>query len=553
MLSDSPIHENGSKHSNPGDDSISSNSLHADLLNRARLLLTELTTFQYYLQSNKKEGAVGIRQFLSSVQSEAKSLERNAGVISGEQLLPEDMTRDDEIKRLHTLRSSNLPFYEVIWQVAERCEGVVSLGTRSRRVSYADGKSEAVLSVQGPPGNNRGSVRSKKDAGSADIVADNGETWIKVSTITEKRLLFEMAKEGWEGCDRGFSEDHTDSDDGSGTQSGASHRARHSLEIVRLAEDMMMAASSVRVRYRHPKIHFILPRISEGRLDEIDAIVEDIRKTGATVECAAELQSRLSGHPPAFNSSTPAATFSRMLPRAHPPLTTTLNVDCTMLLALISDISHFNSQHLPNAPAGKYHSAIMRQIRSEESALLLESEIFPILVARRLHCTSHAARRMREIVQLMGTAAEKARAEIFFGERACIELSAAELRVKLKELSDHGVPPELQLPIEVVAFDADVMLAGDRSNFSTGMMLQVASGLSEINRSVFLYGWCQKIVTISSNRAVAKEIEKVVCQLLDTRDKTGGFIQPDDVAGPDIWVCDTARSLIGKEKGRREG
>jgi hypothetical protein len=549
MLSDDLFYANGLKHPDLpdlGNDSISSNSLHANLLSRAQLLLTELTTFQFYLQSNKKEDAVGIRQFLSSVQSEAKSLERNAGVISEEQLILEDKKKEEEIKRLHALRSSNLPFYEVIWQVAERCEGVVSLGTKNRRVSYANAKSPAVPSDQYSRDNKRGSGRPEKDANSADIVVDNGETWIKVSTITEKRLLFEMAKEGWEGCDGGSSEHHTESDDESGTQ-------RHSIEIVRLAEDMKMAASSVRVRYRHPKIHFILPRISEGRLDEIDAIVEDIRKTGATVECAAELQSRFSGHPSALNSLTPAARFSRMLPRAHPPLTSTLNIDCTMLLALISDISHFNLQNLPNAPNGKYHSAILRQIRSEESASLLESEIFPILLARRLHCTSHAARRMREIVQMMGTAAEQARAEIFFSEGDFVGLSAAELGVKLKELSDHDVPPGLQLPIEVVDFDADVMLARPRPNFSIGMMLQVANGLSEINRSVFLHGWCQKIVTISSNRAVAKEIEKLVCQLLDTRDEREGVILSDDVVGPDIWVCDTARSLIGKEKGRREG
>jgi hypothetical protein len=552
MFSNRPAQVDAPEYSNLEDDSISSNTLHADLLSRARLLLTELTAFQSYLRSYKKEDAVGIRQFFSNIQSEAKSLERNAGVILVEQLIPGDKTRDEEIKRLHALRSSNLPFYEVIWQVAERCEGVVSLGMRNRRVPSANSKTEPVSSDQAPPGNKRGNVKPK-DTNPADIVADDGETWIKVSTITEKRLLFEMAKEGWEGYDGGSSEDHTDSDDESGTRSGASHRGTHSLEILRLAEDMKMAASSVRVRYRHPKIHFILPRISEGRLNEIDAIVEDIRKTGATVECAAELKSRLNRHHPAFNSSDPSARFGRMLPRSRPPLTSALNIDCTILLALISDISHFSSQNLPSAPEGKYHSAIMRQIKSEETATLLESEIFPLLVTRQLHCTWHAARRMREIVQMMGTAAEKARAEIFFGEAACTLLSASELRIKLMELSDHNVPTELRLPIQVVDFDADAMLAGDSSSFSIGMMLQVASGLSEINRSVFLYGWCQKMVTISSNRAVAKEIEKGVCQLLDERDEVGESIPRDDVAGADIWVCDTARSLIGKEKGRREG
>lgn len=552
MLATKPIQADRAGKSNLEDDCISSNNLHANLLSRARLLLTELTTFQSYLQSQKKQDAVGIRQFFSGVQSETKSLGRNASVIFGEQLIPDDKTRDGEIKRLHALRSSNLPFYEIVWQVAGMCEGVISLGMRNRRVPSANWKNETVSADHATPGSRTGNAKPKKDTNPADIVADDGETWIKVSTITEKRLLFELAKEGWEGYDGDSSEYHADSDVESGTQSGASHQESHPLELVRLAEDMKMAASSVRVRYRHPRIHFILPRISEGRLREIDAIVDDIRKTGAKVECAAELQGRLNGHNPGFNSSDLSVRFLHMLPRTHPPLTPTFNIDCTILLALVSDISHFRSENLPAAPDGKYHSAIMRQIKSEETTRLLQSEIFPLLLGRQMHCTWNAARRMKEIVQTMGTATEKTRAEILLGEGAYTGLPEVELCTRLKELTDHDVTTDLRLPIQVVEFDADAMLAGGGSGFVVGMMLEVAKGLSEINRSVFLYGWCQKIVTISSNRAVAKEIERGVCQLLDERDEKGEEMERNDMTGPDIWVCGTARSLIGKEKGRRD-
>jgi hypothetical protein len=105
-----------------------------------------------------------------------------------------------------------------------------------------------------------------------------------------------------------------------------------------------------------------------------------------------------------------------------------------------------------------------------------------------------------------------------------------------QELSAYVVPLDWNIPIEVVESDLAVMqkqlpLAAE----------QVAKLLSPINQSVFLYGWATGITTISSNRTVAKEIEGTI--------ETHRL--EDDEAGPDIWLCPTARSLVGKEKTRR--
>ncbi|KAF7504641.1 hypothetical protein GJ744_001995 [Endocarpon pusillum] len=559
MLSTNIVKNETQKQSQFEHEPTSSKSLHANLLHRARLLLAELTAFQSYLQSQRKEDTVRIRQFFLGVQSETKSLERIANIISNEGLIADDKNDAVEARRLHVLQSSNLPFYEVVWQVAIRCEGVLALGMRNRRVrsvSLANEKDSPnhnpVSLGQAGIASKTGTVVKRKDATAADIVADDGGTWIKVSTITEKRLLFEMAKEGWEGYDDESSEDHRDSDVENGTLPGATHCQAHRLELVRLAEGLIKAASAVRVRYRHPRVQFILPKIFEGRLPEIDSVIQDLRKTGVEVQCAAEMQSSFNRQNPTVDSSH-SSIFSRMLPRTHPPLSTVLNIDCTILLALISDISHLRSENLPVAPEGKYHSAITRQIKSEETTLLLHSELFPPLVGRQMECTWHAARRMKEIVQTMGTVAEKARADIILGEGEYRELPEAELCARLKDFSDHDVPVGLLLPIRVVDFDADAMLVKDKSEIPAGVMAEVAKGLSEINKGVFLYGWCRFIVTISSNRAVAKEIEKMVCQLLDERERNADEALRDEVTGPNIWVCGTARSLIGKEKGRREG
>ena len=51
-----------------------------------------------------------------------------------------------------------------------------------------------------------------------DIISENGSRWTKVSTVTEKRLLMEMAKQGW---DWAGSDEDSDEDDsfGSGSRS----------------------------------------------------------------------------------------------------------------------------------------------------------------------------------------------------------------------------------------------------------------------------------------------------------------------------------------------
>jgi hypothetical protein len=50
------------------------------------------------------------------------------------------------------------------------------------------------------------------------------------------------------------------------------------------------------------------------------------------------------------------------------------------------------------------------------------------------------------------------------------------------------------------------------------------------------------LTTISSNRTIDKQIEATV------EDNRKG---DDGLEGPDVWICDTARSLVGKDKDRK--
>jgi hypothetical protein len=523
------------------DDTITpSSALLISLQQRANTLLSEFRAFQAQLQASGLSKSVESRIFRRGVEAEAKSLETFARKQSI--TLPSGESTDEaeirEAKQTHSLRSSNLPFYEAVWTAAKRCNGVRALGRRL----YWEKDGTSLGRVSEPP-----RKQNKKHMNSAlvDIVADNGLKWVKISIVSAKRLLFEMAKEGWE--DYGAESD----EDGSPDEETTS-RSEAKLDIVRLAEDLRDAARTTRIRYKHPQVKFILPSITEGEEDAIDAVLTQIRATGAIVEC---------GPPTLLNSLsdlslTPASKFDHMLPSPnHPTLTETINIDCTILLALISDISHVSRGRLPPSPSNKsgiYHTAILKQIESEEHSPLLPHEVYPILRGRKLVCTSLAAQRMREIVDIMATPTEAERARILLGEGESEACEEAVLRGRWRGLSEHGLPDDILLPIIVEEF---IFPDSELSATETALPIQMANklygkmDLSPINASVFIYGWHHNIVTMTSNRVVATGIERVLNGLLDEIEISGKDSGVDGFEGPKMYICETARSLVGKEKG----
>ena len=393
---------------------------------------------------------------------------------------------------------------------------------------------------------NSGPKPRRKRSALVDIVAEDGELWIKVSTITESRLLFEKAKAGWEELDSDSDTEEEQHDgrrvvaegadpvpgeeDDYGSEDGNDNR----VELLRIAEDLCRAAKKVYIRYRHPRILFILPKIVEGHTSAVDAILAEICATGARVQCASEpslFGTYTNGASCDHNTEAPAALttiFSRLLidPLMH--LTLTLNIDCTVLLALVSDLSHSTLD-----PSPMLHRAIRRQIDLEANEKLLPSSLYPAMADRDLVCTSLAAKRMREIVEQIGTPSERLRTELLLGEgEGGNGKPPAELRARFAETSEYTVPEDWRLPIRVE--DGTYELSA-----LPAVAERVKEELTEINRSVFFYGWTRGWTTVSSNRTVAKLVEAVV----ENEGEEG------DV-GPMVWLCATARSLVGKEKRR---
>jgi len=377
------------------------------------------------------------------------------------------------------VNASNLTYWEALWRTAKQSNSIM------------------VLRRHGSP---------------VDIVADAGLTWIKVSTISEKRLLMEMAKQGWEWA--GHSDDDGDEDDCVKLEDD-----EMDISIVKMALTLSKLAKETRIKYKKPHVHFVLTRIRSGNKD-IDAVLDRIRATGATVQTADKVHD-----PPPIED-----VLENLVVDERKYFSSTLNVDCTILLAIVSDISHGQVKEAP-----WFNRNIRRQILIEEKEHLMVNSLWPAMVGRTLVCTKFAAQRMREIVDMIGTDTEKARTRIFMGDD--ISKSPKQLSGDFQHLSSYSVPEEWKLPIKIVDDH------GPGLTPPSALTAAVAKELTDINQSVFIYGWRAGLTTITSNRVAVKAIEKTV---------EGNRTSDDDV-GPDAWVCPTARSLVAKEKDRRDG
>ncbi|KFY38758.1 hypothetical protein V495_06405 [Pseudogymnoascus sp. VKM F-4514 (FW-929)] len=462
------------------------------LVERCRVLLDELEVFQNFLQNEKKETAE-LRHFKSSVKTECKLLEK---------LCTSDPTAP---KTAHTLRSSNFPFYSAVWDAAKGCTGVVALGKRFHWPS-------PVNSRNGEKDRNAPGLSQRRTNVLVDIVAQDGLEWVKVSTLTEKRILFDIAKAGWIVDSSSDEEYDSEGDNSSSVQAEG---------LLKQAESLVKASRADRVRYRHPKIRMVLPKIPRVCVDEVEAILGQIEDMGIEVQRSEDLQPA----PPL------ADVLDRIAVNPFAGFTDPVNIDCTILLALVSDLSH-----CPVETEEWHHRAVKRQIEMERDDQLLPKSLWPACGPRKLLCTREAAQRMHEIVDLIGTDSEKRRRDFILDRDGTAELTCEQRVVGLQELSTHKIPGELKLPIDVV--DVDIPEMERRIG---PMVTEVSKILSVINQSVFLYGWSNDMTTISSNRTVAKEIETLV--------ENGR--NSDSDKGPDIWLCPTARSLVGKEKTRR--
>lgn len=450
----------------------------------------------------------------------------------------------------HKLRSSNLPFYETIWNVAKRTGKITGLRQRFKWDEPACSESSSAKQQEdsdqiiGDATKSSNIIQQEPirlhhvtKRVDIDVVADHGAEWIKVSLITEKQLLYDLARQGWTMGDESDSEDtQHDSpggDDAEEVKCTTSKDAECDIQLLRTAKHMVSASKQHWHHFSRPRTRLILPRIHHGRVLEIDKVVDCIRVLGCQVDLASDPIS--SDHPKSQNLAFDISHLGASYLENFSPA---LNIDCSILIAIISDVSHtidFKAQPW-------FDRNIRQFVELEARERLLLTYLYPAMSERKLFCTEEAADKTREIAQTLGTDTEKRRAEILLCD--CSQMSAEEARPMMAVLSDHPIPEGWQIPINVVQAEK---VEPEIPNFPVEVAERVGSYLSPLNRSVFLYGWRSGHTTLTSNRAVARQIEALVRECIDNGDGSGKLVR-----GPHIWVNMKARSLVGREKESSE-
>jgi len=482
-----------SDHDVGGDKHKTENPTLEDLIERADRLIFELDFFRRWLQKLKPSPNIEIDGFRSTINSEIKMLKRLANESGNE-------------KRSHITRSSNIPFLEHLWNIVKTRKDVVCIQRRIYTASKVKQLSQIDHSRCIPNGRK---PHDRAGYVAVDAIVDGGRTWIKASLVTNQRLLFDLAKQGWvsEG-----SEDHDCGDGAVSSQDGD----EFDVPLVKTAKTLANAAKCFRSRTKTPRIHMMLPRVQPGQTPEIDSILDACERAGVSLYC---------GYNVPLSSDIDSAV-RKMAPDPFERFSDTLNIDCTVLLALVSEFSHTKVQK-----EIWFHKALCRQVEIEDAENLLPSLLYPAIRSHKLVCTKEAMKRMREIVETIGTPSEKTRTAILLGDDP--EKSPAQLVGQMQEWSAYTVPSDWNLPIHVV----DTNENDCHKHLPSESMIAI-DGQSEINRSVFLHGWAAGCTTITSNRVAVKQIEGNLEKFQDL----------EDSIWPSIWLCPTARSLVGKEK-----
>ncbi|KAK3936519.1 hypothetical protein QBC46DRAFT_321372 [Diplogelasinospora grovesii] len=465
--------------------------------------------------------------------------------------------RDSELlplvnKLQHSL-TSNFPAAEVFWGIVKRCRGLVSL---KREVSVHTFTPTCTLcSGVINTGNNPGRCppirrQSPKHLALVDAIVSDGEEWLRVIGLNERQVLMQMARMGWDWEEE--EEEEEDEDD---------------ISILRSVRRLVSASAANPYNYKPPRIRVIFTRIrSGGQSPDIDLLINQLRSLPyVTVDCSDSQFLRS----PVPDWETVAV--ERLMLDDMKGLTSTLNIDTTILINLASDISHTRVE------IQEWHKPlIIQQIHSELSEEeeeggggggTLHKKLYPALVGRRLVVTRPAAAQFLGIVRQIGSETENQRARLILdtntdltGDMIKSEGAAAggwsgkrgdELRRGLQQLSIYPVPGDLHLPIQVIDTSTTDTTASEGSpgvgdeEREMERMSSVLRQLTRLNREVFLFGWRSGYTTVTGNNEAVKTIIRAI-EDRSKRNKNKGEEGVVMMQGPTVWVYPYMRALITK-------
>ncbi|KAI5289536.1 hypothetical protein KEM55_008799, partial [Ascosphaera atra] len=279
------------------------------------------------------------------------------------------------------------------------------------------------------------------------------------------------------------------------------------LDLLKFAVQFSKAADVNQVLYKPPKIKFVCPKLEEGKNELVDIVLRRVRSMNIEVQTV----DRISSRNMPYSMPQPLDTaLKRMMPKPQLLLPDTINIDCTILIALVSEITHAKNV----AKSEWYAAAINGQIDTERIAPLMEKKLWTVLRGRKLVCTKEAAVRLCDIASKMATPVEKQRTALlidrWMAKEGREEAKADEIEKmgrrerleKLRAISELDIPDDFLLPVKIIDDIPDIILRGLQASKDDMLPMYPPSHehpylpqaakklhLSDINDSVFKYGW----------------------------------------------------------------
>lgn len=469
----------------------------------------------------------GLLTFIRNLKNDRQTLQNAVATYKDEH---EDTSEAELLKLSRSLKECAINTTRSVlqWNILKRCRSFVALNQGFQGKTKEDRRREmaekGVVSVE-----KQKMHRVLKEQGRVEVdVVENGREWIVIKSVQRNRLARHMTDCGWEWGEhkRGDTVDEEEWED---------------IPLVKAIAKVVAAAKRNRYEYQFPRVRVVLANFRRGE-EEFDVLWEQIARTDESVEVVLEDMAGdfMSTPPPDMDTA-----IENLMGDDHEGLTPTLNLDHTILIDLISDLTH---QRLEPQP---WQVATTRGQIEEENATeggVMAKTLYPLLQGRELVCTQEAVEHFHEVLRTVGTESERRRGQLIlpFDDEAR-QLSTDEIRQAFQELSIYPLPADVQLPITVLPtpWTLDTITAAVASKTLPKVALAVAkhSGWKSSKLSIFMYGWASGNMTITSNREIRAQIRTLVETHRD------GELEK----GPGVWRVGVTRNLLAKGATPRVG
>ncbi|SPJ85509.1 uncharacterized protein FTOL_11290 [Fusarium torulosum] len=414
------------------------------------------------------------------------------------------------------------------WNQLKKSHGFIAIN-QAFQGSSKDARREEIQKHQITGKEKHNMHRLLKEQGRVEVdVVHGGYEWITSKAISRDRLARQMNDSGWGWGDHELG-DQVDRDEWEDTP------------LAKYVQRLVTAARMNRHEYRFPQIRLVLTNLGRGET-ELDILLHQLEHMDPLVKVIIEDQnsSFVTAAPPPFDIA-----IENLVGDELASLTPTINLDHTILIDLISDLTHLNLKPQP------WQSRTTRAQIDEENAHkggLMARMLYPVLADRKLVCTREAADHFHEVLRTVGTETERERGRLLipWGKDAQ-ELSSDLIRERFQELTVYLLPSNVQIPVTVIdePWDMDAIM----NAISRGTLPQVAhdvalsSAFKSSKLSIFMYGWAAGLTTVTSNKEVRGQIRTWV----EIHRKH------DEEIGPQIWRLEVTRNLLAKAAQPREG